>query len=45
MVWLNREELVTYSLVVLVTVLALATMILGLDFVFGEGVLRLVDAS
>ena len=43
--WPTREETVKYSIVVLIAVVALTTLIFGLDFVFGEGVLRLLNAN
>lgn len=39
--WPTRQEVVAYSLVVLVSVIVIATLIFGMDFVFTEAVLRL----
>ena len=43
--WPTRPEVVKYSIVVLVTVVLLTGLIFGLDFVFGEGVLKLLKAD
>jgi preprotein translocase subunit SecE len=43
--WPTRDEVVKYSIVVLVTVAMLTTLIFALDFVFGEGVLKLLNAD
>ncbi len=39
--WPTRQEVVAYSLVVLVSVIVIAALIFGMDFVFTEAVLRL----
>jgi preprotein translocase subunit SecE len=41
--WPSRPEVVRYSIIVLVTVVALTAFIAGLDFVFGDAVLRLFE--
>lgn len=41
--WPNRQEVVGYSLVVLVSVSVIAAIIFGMDFVFGKAVLALFD--
>jgi preprotein translocase subunit SecE len=43
--WPTRDEVVKYSIVVLVTVVFLTAMIFALDFVFGEFVLKLLNAD
>jgi preprotein translocase subunit SecE len=43
--WPTRDEVVNYSIVVLVTVVLLTALIFGLDYVFGEGVLKLLKAD
>jgi preprotein translocase subunit SecE len=43
--WPTREEVIKYSIVVLVAVVLLTTLIFALDFVFGEGVLKLLNAD
>jgi preprotein translocase subunit SecE len=43
--WPTRAEVIKYSIVVLVTVVLLTALIFGLDFVFGEGVLKLLKAD
>jgi preprotein translocase subunit SecE len=43
--WPTRDEVVKYSIVVLIAVVALTGLIFGLDFVFGEGVLKLLKAD
>jgi preprotein translocase subunit SecE len=43
--WPTRAEVINYSVVVLVTVVLLTALIFGLDYVFGEGVLRLLKAD
>jgi preprotein translocase subunit SecE len=43
--WPTRDDVVKYSIVVLVTVILLTALIFGLDFVFGEGVLKLLKAD
>lgn len=39
--WPTRAEVVNYSIVVLVVIVLLTLFIAGLDFAFGEAVLRL----
>ena len=39
--WPNRQEVVAYSTVVLVSVVVIATLIFGMDFVFTKAVLAL----
>ena len=39
--WPSRQEVVSYSLVVLVSSVAVAALIFGMDFVFTKGVLAL----
>ncbi len=43
--WPTRDETVKYSVVVLIAVVFLTALIFGLDFVFGEGVLKLLNAD
>ena len=43
--WPTRAEVVKYSIVVLVAVVLLTALIFGLDYVFGEGVLKLLKAD
>ena len=43
--WPTRAEVVNYSIVVLVAVVMLTALIFGLDYVFGEGVLKLLKAD
>ena len=43
--WPTRDEVVKYSIVVLVTVVLLTALIFGLDYVFGEFVLKLLKAD
>ena len=43
--WPSRSEVVNYSIVVLITVIIVTALIAGLDFLLGEGVLRLYDTS
>ncbi len=40
-VWPSREELINYSIVVLFTIVVLTSIIAGLDYLAGEGVLQL----
>jgi len=42
-VWPSREELTTYSIVVFATTTVLTLVIFGMDWVFGNGVIRLLD--
>ncbi len=44
-VWPTREELINYSVVVFITIVVLTAIIAGLDYVTGEGVLRLFDVN
>lgn len=39
--WPTRQEVIAYSLVVLVSVIVIATLIFGMDFVFTKAVLAL----
>ena len=39
--WPTRQETIAYSIVVLVSVVVIATLIFGMDFVFTEAILRL----
>ena len=41
--WPSRDETVNYSIVVIVVVVTLTAIIAGLDFLFGEGILRLFE--
>ena len=43
--WPTRSEVINYSIVVLIAVVVLTALIFGLDFVFGEGVLKLLKAD
>ena len=38
--WPSRREMLTYTFVVLVTVVIMATYVFGLDFVVSEGIFR-----
>lgn len=40
-VWPSREELINYSVVVFFTIVFLTSIIAGLDYITGEGVLQL----
>ncbi|MEV0581521.1 preprotein translocase subunit SecE [Nonomuraea sp. NPDC050310] len=40
-IWPTRRDLVTYTTVVLVFVLIMVGIVYGLDWLFGEGVLRI----
>ena len=40
-VWPSRAEVINYSLIVLVLIIGLTAFIGGLDFLFGEAILRL----
>ena len=40
-IWPNRKQLVTYTIVVLVFVSFMIALVAGLDYVFGQGVLFL----
>jgi len=39
--WPNRHELVSYTIVVLVTVVVMTSLVAGLDYVFGKLILKL----
>ena len=43
--WPTRAEVINYSIIVLITMIVLGLLIFGLDLVFGEGVLRLLNAD
>jgi preprotein translocase subunit SecE len=43
--WPTRAEVIQYSIVVLVAVVLLTALIFGLDYVFGEFVLKLLKAD
>ncbi len=40
--WPTRAEVINYTIVVLVTLAVVTALIAGLDYVFGEGVIRLL---
>ena len=40
--WPTRREVINYTIVVLVTLIVVTALIAGLDYVFGEGVIRLL---
>jgi preprotein translocase subunit SecE len=42
--WPTRSEVLNYSLIVLITVLIMGAFVAALDFAFGEGILKLLDA-
>jgi preprotein translocase subunit SecE len=42
-VWPSRKEVVTYSIVVIVTVLVLGLFVFGLDVLFSRAVVELFD--
>src|SRR5688572_19849943 len=42
--WPSRKELISYSLVVLVSVTIITLYITGLDYVFGQAILRMFGA-
>ena len=44
-VWPTKDEIVNYSVVVFVTIVILTALIAGLDYLTGEGVLRLFDVN
>jgi preprotein translocase subunit SecE len=44
-VWPTRSELINYSIVVLLTIVVLTAIVGGLDWLFGEAVLRLYDTN
>ena len=41
-VWPTRQETINYTIVVMITLVILTAFIAGLDFAFGEGILRLL---
>jgi preprotein translocase subunit SecE len=41
--WPTRSEVVNYSIIVLVTIVILTSLIAGLDYVFGESVLWVLE--
>ncbi len=43
--WPSRQEVVAYSVVVLVSVIVIAALIFGMDFVFTQGVLELFGVN
>ena len=43
--WPSRQEVVAYSIVVLVSVIVIAAMIFGMDYVFTQAVLELFGVS
>ena len=44
-VWPTKDEIINYSVVVFCTIVVLTALIAGLDYLTGEGVLRLVDVN
>jgi preprotein translocase subunit SecE len=42
--WPTKDEVVRYSLIVLLTIVVLTTMIFALDYVFAKGVFFLFDS-
>jgi preprotein translocase subunit SecE len=44
-VWPTRSELVNYSIVVLIAIVVLTAIIGGLDWLFGEAVIKLYDTN
>ena len=44
-IWPTRGEIVNYSIVVFITIVILTAIIAGLDWILGEGVLRLFDVN
>ena len=42
--WPTRQEVVRYSIIVLLTIIVLTTMIFALDYVFAKGVFYLFDS-
>ncbi len=40
--WPTRQETINYTIVVMVTLVILTMFIAGLDYAFGEGILRLL---
>lgn len=43
--WPSRQEVVAYSIVVLVSVIVIAALIFGMDYVFTQGVLELFGVN
>jgi preprotein translocase subunit SecE len=41
--WPTREEVVKYSIIVLITIVVMTTMIALLDYAFGESVFWIID--
>ncbi|MBQ30581.1 MAG: preprotein translocase subunit SecE [Acidimicrobiaceae bacterium] len=44
-VWPTKDEIINYSVVVFFTIVVLTALIAGLDYLTGEGVLRLFDVN
>ena len=44
-VWPTKDEIMNYSVVVFFTIVVLTSLIAGLDYLTGEGVLRLFDVN
>ena len=44
-VWPTKDEIMNYSVVVFFTIVVLTALIAGLDYLTGEGVLRLFDVN
>ena len=44
-IWPSKAELINYSIVVFITIVVLTALIAGLDWILGEGVLRLFDVN
>ncbi|HIF66621.1 MAG TPA: preprotein translocase subunit SecE [Acidimicrobiia bacterium] len=44
-VWPTKDEIINYSVVVFCTIVVLTALIAGLDYLTGEGVLRLFDVN
>ena len=44
-VWPTKDEIINYSVVVFCTSVVLTALIAGLDYLTGEGVLRLFDVN
>ena len=42
--WPTKQEVIRYSIIVLVTIIVLTTMIFALDYVFAKGVFYLFDS-
>ena len=43
--WPTRDELKNYAVVVFVTIVVLTAIIAGMDFLAGEGVLKLFETN